>query len=303
VNLPAALNKPEYCFRPSQIIAKVRYLTRRHRADGLLPVRLPWDDILYASATDAIGKSLLTFGVYELAVSEVLWRLVDVGDTCLDIGANIGYMTSLLATRAGGIGRVFCYEPHPKIFGRLKRNLELFAYKSNVVACENAIGAEDGEAELVEPGDFKNNEGTASISPSFSRSGLTHVKHGVTVRSLDSIFSNAEAPEALKIDVEGAELDVFRGAEHLLSGRKIRDIVWEDHKMFPSEPVKLLSRHGYSVYQFAKRLLGPVIWDPFAGQAKPQGLPWESINFLATLEPIRAVSRLSTRGWHCLRSS
>lgn len=225
------------------------------------------------------------------------------GDSCVDIGANIGYMTSLLATRAGESGRVFAYEPHPKIFNRLKSNLEFFVRKGKIDICEHAIGAEDGEAELVEPGDFKNNEGTASLAPSFPRSGLTRIRYGVTVRSLDSIFANAEAPEVMKVDVEGAELNVFRGAERLLSERRIRDIVWEDHKMFPSHSVKLLSRHGYSIYQFCKKLFGPAIWDPFVAQTNEQGLPWESVNFLATREPARALSRLNGRGWHCLRSA
>jgi FkbM family methyltransferase len=301
VNLVEVLNKPEYWFRPLRIFSKIRFLARRRHWDDLVPVRLPWGDVLYANAAEAIGRSLATLGVYELAVSEVLWRLVDAGDICLDIGANIGYMTSLLSARTGDGGRVFAFEPHPKIFGRLKTNVEFFSNRSRIVASQSAIGAAGGQAELVEPVDFETNEGVASVSPSFTRGRVSHIKHQVAMQQLDSIFSNAETFGVVKIDVEGAELDVFHGAERLLSAKRVRDIVWEDQNIFPSESVKLLLRHGYNVYRFSKKILGPAIWDPFATQANRRCLPWEPVNFLATLDPTRAVSRLGPRGWRCLK--
>lgn len=66
-------NKPEYLFRPTQILSKIRFLVERQRSNDLLAVPLPWGDVIRVSARDAIGKSLLTLGVHELAVSEILW--------------------------------------------------------------------------------------------------------------------------------------------------------------------------------------------------------------------------------------
>ena len=298
---PALLNKPEYLCRPTQILSKIRFLIRSQRSDHLLPVSLPWGDVIRASATDAIGKSLLTLGVHELAVSEVLWRLVDRGDVCLDIGANIGYMTSLLSIRTGRAGRVFSFEPHPRLFACLKRNLESFSNGSRIVAEENAIGAADGMAELAEPVGFEKNAGTASVLPSVVGSDFAGVKQKVAMRRLDSIFLNDESFGVVKIDVEGAELDVFRGAKRLLTTKRIRDVVWEDHNVFPSESAKLLLKNGYKIYQFSKKIFGLAIWDPFRSQAKRADAPWETVNFLATYEPARAVTRLSPRGWQCLQ--
>jgi len=227
-------------------------------------------------------------------------ELVDRGDVCLDIGANIGYMTSLLSTRTGSAGRVFSFEPHPRLFTCLKGNLECFSNSSRIVALENAIGAADGMAELAEPVGFEENEGTASVLPAFVGRDNAGVKHKVTIRRLDSIFSNDESFGVVKIDVEGAELNVLRGARRLLSAKSIRDIIWEDQNIFPSESVNLLSGHGYKIYQFSKRIFGPAIWDPFTVQGDRPSLAWETMNFLATLEPARATRRLGPRGWRCL---
>jgi protein-L-isoaspartate O-methyltransferase len=68
------------------------------------------------------GKALLNQGVYDLAVFEEIWRLCDKGETALDIGANIGIMTALLAHRVGSSGKVLCFEADPAIRTELQAN-------------------------------------------------------------------------------------------------------------------------------------------------------------------------------------
>lgn len=296
MTLAKLLNKPEYWFRPSQIFRKLRIRAGDPAENEAQPVRLPWGDVLSVRHGDAIGRSLLNLGVHELAVSELLWRLTDAGDTCLDIGANLGYMTSLLGAQAGPRGRVFSFEPHPQVFSSLKRNVDNLSSKVWVTVHNEAIGATDGVAKLVEPANFNENQGLASFA---LESAVPGVSHRVTLRRLDSVFAGDKNFGVMKVDVEGAELDVFRGAERLLRNRRIRDIVWEDHHAFPSDSVQLLARHGYRVYEFAKRLSGPSVWDPFVRSRL--GLPWETVNYLATLDPSRVELRLRDRGWRCLR--
>ena len=60
----------------------------------------------------------------DLAVSEALWRLLDPGALALDVGANIGFMTNLMAWRSGPCGRVLAFEPHPEVFRSLAENVE-----------------------------------------------------------------------------------------------------------------------------------------------------------------------------------
>jgi len=295
------LNKPEYWFRPSQILRKARFAMRKHHGGDSISVRLPWKDRLLVQPGDAIGRSVLTLGVHELAVSEVLWRLADSGDVCLDVGANIGYMTSLLGAKVGPAGCVFSFEPHPAVFARLEANMSGSLSKGWIKLRNEAIGAMDGFADLVEPADFKTNEGVASLaSASALPDSFGGTKHSVSIRRLDSVFSGDEKFGIMKVDVEGAELEVFQGADRLLRQHSLRDIVWEDHQPFPSASVQLLSQYGYRVYQFAKKLLGPAVWDPFV-HGPVSGLPWETLNYLGTVDPARAEERLSTGGWRCLR--
>jgi hypothetical protein len=98
-NIHNKINKPEYLFRPQQILTRLRYAFKRSKRDELTRVRLPWGTELSIFSHSTIEKALLTCGVHELAVSEVLWRMADPGEACCDIGANIGYMTSLLAKK------------------------------------------------------------------------------------------------------------------------------------------------------------------------------------------------------------
>src|SRR6266487_6888965 len=118
------LNKPEYWFRPGQLFQKLLFELGRYSSKFSGRVRLPWGIEISVNPHETTGKSLLTHGVYELAVSEFLWRLTDPGDHCLDIGANIGYVTSLLAAKAGQSGKVSSFEPHPQVFERLTENVQ-----------------------------------------------------------------------------------------------------------------------------------------------------------------------------------
>jgi len=117
------LNMPEYWFRPKQLFQKLLFAPGRHSSDASAGVRLPWGIEMWVNPHETIGKSLLTCGVYELAISEFVWRLTAQGDRCLDSGADIGYMTSLLAAKTGPSGEVSSFEPHPQVFERLKKIL------------------------------------------------------------------------------------------------------------------------------------------------------------------------------------
>ena len=48
-------------------------------------------------------------GIYDLIVTEILWRLINKGEIAVDVGANIGYMTSLMAAKVASSGKVYSY--------------------------------------------------------------------------------------------------------------------------------------------------------------------------------------------------
>ena len=116
------LTKPWYVWRPWQLARRV------HRKwmgppDGYRLLRVAWGVSLRADARMVIGHSIQTTGIYDLAVTEALARLIRAGDTVVDAGAHVGYMTTLAGLAAGPTGHVTSWEPHPELFKVLERNI------------------------------------------------------------------------------------------------------------------------------------------------------------------------------------
>lgn len=253
------------------------------------------------NASETIGQSLLSMGVYELAVSETLWRLTDAADFCLDVGANVGYMTTLLARKAGPFGKVWSFEPHPKLCRRLIANVEAneAGHTAKVQVGNYAISSCNGNALLLEPPSFFENEGVASLA---LETGAANASYNVEIRKLDTLLSGGPKVGVMKIDVEGGELKVLEGARSELAAGRIRDIVFEDFNAFPSDAVRLLSSCGYTVFGIGKGFFGP---RALSGKSNVRSAwaSYEPINYLATVDPERATARLGGWGWSCLKSA
>ena len=286
-SLAQYLNKPEYLFRPSQVARRLGRML--HPAERESVVRLPWGLPLRIRRDDDIGRALWTTGVYDLAVSEALWRLLDPGETAVDAGANIGYMTSLLALRAGPAGAVHAYEPHPAVFAELAANRGLWSGAiAGVELREAGLSDRAGRGRLVEGPDFAGNRGTARVAD--DEAGLD-----VTLTTLDREFPPGRRLALLKADVEGHEAALLAGAERLLAARAVRDVVYEEHAPGRGRATALLRAKGYHVFGVAKGLLGPLLGEPGG-----RGSAWTPPSCLATLEPGRARARMAARGWECL---
>lgn len=301
------LNKPEYWFQPRQLWRKARFAAGHYHNDASVAVNLPWGMAIAVNPHDSIGKSLATCAVYELAVSEVLWRLTDGGDHCIDVGANIGYMTSLLAAAAGPGGQVDSFEPHPLVYQHLAVNCRRWASTDKPLRYAPielhpcAVGAADCNLDLIEPGEFAINQSGATLIDGNDSINGELVRHRVQVRRLDDLLPQTGPIGIGKIDVEGAELQVLQGAQGLFAERKIRDLVVEDFRPFPSPSISLLNGHGYRVFRIAKSLRGPRLWDPWRPETARRSPPWEPVNYLATLDADRAIEKIQPRGWLCLQ--
>ena len=122
MTLESLLLKPYFWRRPSQLIRRMLYVVRPWPNPPL--VELPWGLTLECYPGELIGESVMRTGVFEMTTTEALVRLVDPAELVLDVGANVGYMTSLLARAAGPGGRVIAYEPNPAVFQRLATNVD-----------------------------------------------------------------------------------------------------------------------------------------------------------------------------------
>ncbi len=147
---------------------------------------------------------------YETAA---LQRLVRPGMHCWDVGANIGYYTCLFASLVGARGRVVAFEPAARTRARLEENVSLNRF-GNVRVLPYALGAAPGTARLhYARADLF--EGTASMHGGDGQLASEEIE----VRTLDALVAELGAPDFLKIDVEGAQLELWRGGRRFLSER------------------------------------------------------------------------------------
>jgi FkbM family methyltransferase len=291
--LPARLNdKPHYVFHPLRAARRARY-SGPTSEDVRAVADLSWGLPLEVHAREAIGYSILTTGVFDPCVSETMHRLIDPGEMVVDVGANVGYLTSLAAARLGPAGTVLAFEPHPFVFDMLNGNVERWRGKgvATVETHRAALSERTGTAELDAGDTFHANMGLAALSDGAAPAG--HETFTVDVLRLDDVIGDRTVG-LLKIDVEGHEPEVLRGATELLAGGRVRDVIFEDHNPYPDASTEIVEGAGYRLFALSNDLFGVNI-----GTAAERGeMPeWPGPSYLATRDPERAIARLKPRGW------
>ena len=159
-------------------------------------------------STDFPIETMMIVGRYEVVTRLVVERLVQPGDQCIDVGANIGGITFLIVARAGDAGRVLAFEPAPSTFARLRYNVELNPeLNGRLVPVQAGLGERPGDLQLVED---HATPGNASL----------HAVGGVVVpvTTLDAaiVKHGLSRLDFMKIDVEGMEYEVLCGAKATL---------------------------------------------------------------------------------------
>jgi FkbM family methyltransferase len=168
------------------------------------------------------GKLLrILGGTYERQQTALFEAHVRPGMTVLDVGAHVGYYTLLAATLAGSAGRVVAFEPNPANARFLRRHATINGL-CNVEVVEAGVADGEGTARF----DLGSGSGTGRLS----QGGEIEVR---TVGLDQFCAERGLEPAVVKIDVEGGELDVLRGATRLLT---------------ESRPVVFLSTHGDRVH-------------------------------------------------------
>jgi FkbM family methyltransferase len=169
-----------------------------------------------------VSAPLIYFGQYEQEESGLIAHLVRPGMTVLDIGANIGYFTLLMASLVGPRGQVHAIEPNPIMLQRVEANIVLNPplQDGRIKTHHLALGAKSGHADFFCPN--TGHEGVGGLKD-IKRAPLDQVIQ-VPVATLDG-FVQAQGIEKLdfiKMDIEGGELDVLRGGERAL--RQLRPV-------------------------------------------------------------------------------
>jgi FkbM family methyltransferase len=176
------------------------------------------------------------------------------GSVVYDIGANVGYYTLLASRRAGANGWVYAFEPLPRNLAFLRRHVELnFARggrcTGNVTVLEVAVSDAEGTATFVPDAspDRAHLVGTGDKHADRAADARRATTDGITVRTvqIDALVAGKNEPQirppgAIKIDVEGAEMMVLRGASETITKNR---------------PVIILATHGPELHASCCELL------------------------------------------------
>lgn len=296
---PLAVFKPEYLYRPSQLVRRIS-AAFSSSADTHREVELSFGGVIRVWNHDVIGRALIHLGVYDLGVSEVLWRLTGSGEFVIDIGANIGYFTRLLGSRVGADGTVLAFEPHPVLFEELRANIELCRSKSAPTwdLRRVASSSSTGLVPFVVPVEFSSNRGVCRVETATEASYGLDVMQVESCR-LDDIISPEVRVGVVKMDVEGHEASVLAGADRVLATHQVRDWVFEDLTE-SSDITHIFEDCGYEVFLIERRMNQPRLTRRNSASLSGR---WEPPSFLATIDPGRALRLLSQNGWSVLNSS
>lgn len=175
-----------------------------------VPIRLR-NGVWWLMEEDYIGQCLLTDS-YEGAEASFMGSFVKPGMMVLDIGAHRGFHTLRLSKTVGRGGHVFAFEPSPREMKRLKLHLKI-NFCRNVEVIECAVGEQEGSVELYT---VPTNSVLNSLRPPDTDQPSSSTE--VRIRRLDDVLSETKigSVDFIKLDVEGGELGVLKGADELL---------------------------------------------------------------------------------------
>ncbi|MFC7070955.1 FkbM family methyltransferase [Halobaculum lipolyticum] len=175
---------------------------------------------LFLDPSDHVGGIIYRTGEYEPEICDRLVRLVDEGGTAIDVGGHIGSHTVSMRDAVGKTGEVFVFEPHPESSSLIEKTINENGW-SNVEVFEKCLSETVGEVQLSET------DGNTSCS-SVDRSNdgdytveAIRLSEFLTDRGVQSV-------DVLKIDIEGAEIEVIRDLDGSLD--RIEAIVLELHR-------------------------------------------------------------------------
>jgi len=188
-------------------------------------------------------QSYLISHNWEEQTGKIFKEVVKESNVVVDLGANIGFFTLLASKLVGKTGRVYAFEPEPTNYTLLLKNIELNRC-ANVIAVQKAVSNEQGVFRLNVNSD---DTGAHTLRSSVRKDEF---KESIEVEcvTLDNYFCNREDRiDIIKIDVEGAEVRVFRGMQRVLKAN-------ENIKLFVEFYPDAIREMGDCPEEFAREL-------------------------------------------------
>lgn len=188
--------------------------SRLHPYPSIIPFASKSKLIIARGMTGATGNYYM--GLHEINEMAFLLHFLSEDDIFFDIGANVGSYTVLAASEVGA--KVFSFEPVPATYQTLLWNIAINQVQSRVELFQNAVGSEHGSVHFSIDQDTMNH-----VATNLDKSVIE-----VEVVRLDDVVSQKNVfPSLLKIDVEGFETEVIKGASLILSNPSVQAIIIE----------------------------------------------------------------------------
>ena len=260
---------------PAEVRGKTRLATallRPWRRCGDIVVRArDGSEFLVPSLGEPIARHLLADGVYEPDLTAFLMHRLQPGSVFVDVGANIGVFTMVAARAVGPAGKVIAVEASPRIYSYLEHNVRANGFR-NIRPRHCAASCEERANVLFydAPADHF---GMGALSPLFGSQPTP-----VPALKLDDLLAEEGIGrvDLIKLDVQGFEAGVFRGAHQLLTTEPRPLIVfefvdWAEGRVpngKPGDAQRILREYGYTLWRledFAanRRPLAEVVTEGF----------------------------------------
>ena len=200
----------------------------------------------YLSNDKYIGQRI-ALEKYEPYETKLILRQTKKGDAVIDVGANIGYYTILLANKVGNEGKVYAFEPDKTNFKILEKNIKANNLK-NVVAINAAVGSKNEINILYKS---KDNLGDHKL---FNDQNIMSNIQEVNIIKLDDFIKDTEI-NLLKIDVQGWEPEVINGAKKII--RRDKPIIFLEYSPASYQKAKL---DGKEMMKFLRKIYLKIWW-------------------------------------------
>jgi FkbM family methyltransferase len=247
------IETPPRLIYPRELAAKALWRVRFLLPHGHRPYHYPGGLVLIdARESRAMIRRIL--GAYEPWKVSLLRQIVRPGMTCVDVGANNGFFSFIMARLMSDEGRVLAFEPEPANRSLLDRGAELNGYRS-VQSFELALS--DGPGTLTFFAGKQSGWGSLIHRPGETLDD--RYAFAVNVATLDSVIEaqGIERVDVMKVDVQGAELAVMGGSRNILgrSGPIWLLIDVDSHVESDRAGLfELLREHGFSLHRLDRSL-------------------------------------------------
>ena len=199
-----------------------------------------WAGKMFLHPNDAFRLSI--YGIHGAHDFKIIKNNVKDGDNVVDLGANIGYFTLILAKLVGPTGKVFAFEPDPRNLALLKKNVEYNNYKNVIIVPKAVSNVNDKCTLYTGQKTFGQNK---IYKPKKTKTQKFIPIDSETVRLDDFFKTNGllDKISFIKMDVEGAEFLALSGMKEILKLNK-------NIKIFTEAEISYLEDAGSSYDQF-----------------------------------------------------